>query len=167
MVSLGHSELMTSNFAYFQDGELVWGEGINLNLADDMKQYFPTSNKLSSPRHNKGLDPKMTEIRWGSTRLLLTYVTTGCEISVIVDSCIRYCSQAPVPLTIFRSNSKFDQNLKCPGLKYTLPITTKFCTRHDSVTVVTCAKFRCDWLSLFEIRALQILVKFRIRSKYR
>ena len=67
---------------------------------------------------------------------------------------------APVPLTIFRSNSKFDQHLKCPGLKYTLPITTTCCTRHDSVTTVTCAKFRCDRLSVFETRALQILVEW-------
>ena len=56
---------------------------------------------------------------------------------------------ATVPLTIFRSNSKFDQILQCSGLKCTLPITTKFCTRHDSVTVVTCAKFLCDWYGIF------------------
>ena len=56
---------------------------------------------------------------------------------------------APVPLTIFRSNSKFDQNLQCCSSKCHLPITTKFCTRHDSVTVVTCAKFHCDRLSMF------------------
>ena len=43
--------------------------------------------------------------------------------------------QAPVPLTIFRSNSKFDQNLQC-----SLPITTKFCTSHDSYS---------DLLSIF------------------
>ena len=41
---------------------------------------------------------------------------------------------APVPLTIFRSNSKFDQILQCSSLKCNLPITTKFCTRQDSVT---------------------------------
>ena len=58
------------------------------------------------------------------------------------------CALAPVPLTIFRSNSKFDQNLQCSGLKCTLLITIimKFCTRHDSVTVVTCAKFCCDYV---------------------
>ena len=41
-----------------------------------------------------------------------------------------------------------DQNLQCSGLKCILLITTKFCTRHDSVTVVTCAKFLCDWLCI-------------------
>ena len=42
---------------------------------------------------------------------------------------------APFPLTVLRSNSKFDQNLKCSSLKCTGPITTRFCTRHDSYTV--------------------------------
>ena len=50
----------------------------------------------------------------------------------------------PVPQTIFRSNSKFDQNLSWSGLECTLLITTKFCTCHDSATVMTCAKFLCD-----------------------
>ena len=38
--------------------------------------------------------------------------------------------QAPVPLSIFRSNSKFDENSKHSSVKYTRPITTIFCTRH-------------------------------------
>ena len=50
--------------------------------------------------------------------------------------------QAPVPLSIFRSNSKFDENSECSSFEYTRPITTIFCTRHDSDTVVTCAKYR-------------------------
>ena len=74
---------------------------------------------------------------------------------------------APVPLTRFQSNSKFDHIWQCSGFKCALPITTKFCTCHDSVTVVTYAKFRCDWLSIFQTRALPILIEFRIRSKYR
>ena len=32
----------------------------------------------------------------------------------------------------------------------------KFCTCHNSVTVVTCAKFCCDWLNMLWTRALQI-----------
>ena len=56
---------------------------------------------------------------------------------------------APVPLTVFRSNSKFDQNVQYSGLKRTLLITTKCCTRHDSVTVVTCTKCCCDRLNVF------------------
>ena len=74
--------------------------------------------------------------------------------------------QAPVPLSIFRSNSKFDENSKHSSVQYTRPITTIFCTRHDSVTVVTCAKYRCDRSSIFETRAFWIFIEFRIRSKY-
>ena len=52
----------------------------------------------------------------------------------------------PVPLTLFRSKSKFDQNLKCSILRYAEPITTIFYTRHDRYTVVTCADFVViDW----------------------
>ena len=51
---------------------------------------------------------------------------------------------SPVPLTVFWSNSKCDQNLECSSLKYAQPITTEFCTGLDSCTVVTCAKCRCD-----------------------
>ena len=68
--------------------------------------------------------------------------------------------QAPVPLSIFRSNSKFDENSKHSSVKYTRPITTIFCTRHDSVTVVTCAKNRCDRSSIFETRAFWIFTKY-------
>ena len=75
--------------------------------------------------------------------------------------------QAPVPLTIFRSNLKFDQNLQCSAVKYTLPVTTQFCTCHDRVTFVTCAKFLCRRLKIFSTRALHILIEFRIQSKYR
>ena len=72
---------------------------------------------------------------------------------------------APVPLSIFRSNSKFDENSKHSSVKYSRPITTIFCTRHDSVTVVTCAKYRCDRSSIFETRAFWIFIECRIRSK--
>ena len=41
----------------------------------------------------------------------------------------------------------------------------KFCTCHNSHTVVMCAKFRCDQLSTFQARALQILIKFQIQLK--
>ena len=78
----------------------------------------------------------------------------------------RFQHLAPVPLSIFRSNSKFDENSERSSVKYTRPITTIFCTRHDSVTVVTCAKYRCDWSNICETRALWIFIEFRIRSKY-
>ena len=74
--------------------------------------------------------------------------------------------QAPVPLSIFRSNSKFDENSERSSFEYTRPITTIFCTRHDSETVVTCAKYLCDRRRMFYIRVFWIFIEFRIRSKY-
>ena len=38
---------------------------------------------------------------------------------------IQHNDQAPIPLTVFRSNSKFDHNLKCCSLRPTPLITTK------------------------------------------
>ena len=71
-----------------------------------------------------------------------------CDVSS--QDIIRYdIDLAPVSLMIFRSNSKLDQNLKCSGLKYTLLIITKFCTHHGSGTLVMCANFQCDHLSMF------------------
>ena len=66
--------------------------------------------------------------------------------SVNVAYSAHHRDQAPVPLTVFRSNLEFDQNLECSRLKYAQPITRKFCTHHDSYryTVETCAKFRSD-----------------------
>ena len=73
---------------------------------------------------------------------------------------------APVPLSIFRSNSKFDENSERSSFKYIWPITAIFCTRHDSDTVVTCAKYCCDQPLIFYTRVFWIFIKFRIRSKY-
>ena len=73
---------------------------------------------------------------------------------------------APVPLSIFRSNSKFDENSERFSFEYTRPITTIFCTRHDSDTVVTCAKYRCDRPRRYYTRVFWIFIEFRIRSKY-
>ena len=77
-----------------------------------------------------------------------------------------YDDLAPVPLSIFRSNSKFDENSECSSFEYTRPITTIFCTRHDSDTVVTCAKYRCDRPRILYTRVFWIFIEFRIRSKY-
>ena len=62
---------------------------------------------------------------------------------------------APVPLSIFRSNSKFDENPKHSSVKYTRPITTIFCTRHDSDTIVVIGRIylkleRSEFSSNFE-----------------
>ena len=46
---------------------------------------------------------------------------------------------------------EFGPKFAVPGLKYTLLITRKFCTHHDSYTVVTCAKFCSDCLSVRKV----------------
>ena len=73
---------------------------------------------------------------------------------------------APVPLSIFRSNSKFDESSERSSFEYTGLITTIVCTRHDSDTVVTCAKYRCDRPRIFYTRVSWFFIEFRIRSKY-
>ena len=67
---------------------------------------------------------------------------------------------APIPLTVFRSNSKFGQILEHSGLKFAQPITMKFCTHHDSYTVVTCAKFHCDRPIYFEQEHYKVSLNF-------
>ena len=74
---------------------------------------------------------------------------------------------APVAITIFRSNSKFDQNLECSGFGHGQSITTKFCVRQDGVAVVTYVEFCCNRLNKLWTRAFQTSIEFRIRSKYR
>ena len=99
--------------------------------------------------------------------LVMLPVLSGSTCSIFpCSSGLLHWPLAPVPLSIFRSNSKFDENSKHSSVKYTRPITTIFCTRHDSVTVVTCAKYRCDRSGIFETRAFWIFIEFRIRSKY-
>ena len=92
-----------------------------------------------------------------------------CKHGLVFNVLLRVataCYLAPVPLSIFRSNSKFDENSERSSFNYIRPITTIFCTRHDSDTVVTCAKYRCDRPRIFYTRVFWIFIEFRIRSKY-
>ena len=73
-------------------------------------------------------------------------------LGVSSDYAQSIAGQAPVPLSIFRSNSKFNENSEGSSFEYTGPITTIFCTRHDSDTVVTCAKHCCDRPRIFYTR---------------
>ena len=71
-----------------------------------------------------------------------------------------------IPQKDFNQLLKFDKHLQCSGLKYAQPIKTKFCNCHDSITVVTCAKFCCDQLKMLGTRALQSFTEFLIQSQY-
>ena len=73
---------------------------------------------------------------------------------------LTHWDQTSIPLAVFRSNSKFDKNSQCSGLKLVLPITTAYRTRNDSNTIVTCAKCRCDGLYRLWTRALQISLNY-------
>ena len=66
----------------------------------------------------------------------------------------------------FRSNLKFDKNSDCFDLKCHQLITMKFCTHHDSVTVVMCAKFPCDKPNIYYELALHNFIGFQIQPKY-
>ena len=63
-----------------------------------------------------------------------------------------------------RWNSNFAWNSYRCAFEDSPPIITKFGTRHDSRTVVTCTKFRYDRPTIIEIRGTRIFSKFWIRS---
>ena len=64
-----------------------------------------------------------------------------------------------------RSNSNFAWNSYRGAFEDSRPIITKFGTRHDSRTVVTCTKFRYDRPTITEIRGTRIFSKFWIRRQ--
>ena len=98
-------------------------------------------------------------LTWPGLALMTTFKTADPKNP-------RKPSPAPVPLSIFRSNSKFDENSERSSFEYTRLITTIFCTRHDSDTVVTCAKYRCDRPRKCYTWVFWIFIDFRIQSKY-
>ena len=130
-------------------------------------RFYPCRAKFIFRKHGNIFSFSIISEHWeGAGNRNPSSWKTRIHSSSIVNA-ITFDDLAPVPLTVFRSNSKFDQNLECSSLKHIELITTKFCTRHDSYTVVACATFRCDWWSIFQTRVLHILVEFQIWSKYR
>ena len=69
---------------------------------------------------------------------------------------------APVQLKLFRSNLIEI----CSTLVLDVFYRSIFCTRHDSITVVMCAKLRCELPNVLW-SAVRSLILFRIRWKYR
>ena len=65
---------------------------------------------------------------WITVTINLLFVKTH-----MLDTPYPYTFLAPVPLSIIRSNSKFDENSECSSFEYTGPITTIFA----HVTTVT------------------------------
>ena len=100
---------------------------------------------------------------------LFKIIATSPRGQWVNHMCISFRTQNirdPLHIQIMRSLNSCENQIRliyAVPLKCTPPITTKFCTtRHDSYTVVTCAKFRCDQLSILQTRALQILIQFRL-----
>ena len=113
------------------DPEIAWSLGLSLTVPADAEQ---------STMYARGA----CRIHYSSQVVLTGRILHQLFISN-KHSCLEALHtlnayQAPVPLTVFRSNSKLG---KIYSLKCAQPITTKFCTRHDSNTVVECAKFGC------------------------
>ena len=149
----------------------TWG-GQKLISVAQLIQFLLMPWLLAQPEHQQELHwPNSTQNttlqqKWTGNVNMFFYKQGWCaksSVSLVVLPCLH---QAPVPLSIFRSNSKFDENSECSSFKYTWPITTIFCTRHDSDTVVTCAKYRCNRPRIFYTRVFWIFIEFRIRSKY-
>ena len=110
---------------------------------------------------------RWTYVRRSSVTPDLIMGDKNSELAITLKCRFLVHKQSSIPLTGFWLNPKFDQNMKCSDSKCARLITTKFCTRHDSVTVVTCAKFPCGRPNMLWTKALQSFIEFRIRSKYR
>ena len=72
---------------------------------------------------------------WNSTQIsdpyierCVCYSAVSRDRTVIISASV----QAPIPLTVFWSNSKFNQHLECSSLKHVQLITMTFCTCHDN-----------------------------------
>ena len=140
--------------------QFIYLTSIHFRLSSAQASKFGShlhSSYISPP--SKSLYPCVTSIQ------IMSHLHPSIHVSPPTRSRLNSI-QAPVPLSIFRSNSKFDENSKHSNVTYTPPITKIFCTRHDSFTVVTCAKYRCDRWGIFKTRAFWIFIEFRIRSKY-
>ena len=128
----------------------TWGSAVSMNLNDILMGQYEAV-------------PKVWVWSWS---FILYRFNKQLMMFVYMLNKIVSAVHVPVPLSIFRSNSKFDENSECSSFEYTRPSATIFCTRHDSDTVVTCAKYRCDWPCTFYTRVFWIFIEFRIRSKY-
>ena len=85
---------------------------------------------------------------------------------VICSYYVNITSSTPCARPTKHISIEFDENSERSSFKYVRPITTIFCTRHDSDTIVTCTKYRCDRPRIFYTRVFWIFIEFRIRSKY-
>ena len=164
------AQWVNQNSRHFQSGKCIWN--VNCKMVAIRWWHFYIHFLEWQWLY---VDENFTEVcswvsNWSTLIQVMVWHQTGAKpipkpmTTQFADAYMRH--QAPVPLSIFRSNSKFDENSERSSFKYIRPITTIFCTRHESDTVVTCAKYHCDRPRIFYTRVFWILIEFRIRSKY-
>ena len=140
--------------------DFVWVDGKFVNFDENVTDMDNKSSVMNNQVKNKILDmgSRLSVLQDNVFETKAGVISTKSVINInnyphcqscgsllcVVFSHSLISKQPPVLPTIFRLNSKFDQNMQGSGLKCTPPVTTKFCTRHDFVTVVTCGKFGCD-----------------------
>ena len=102
---------------------------------------------------------------WHNIGHKVPYISTGKDgPPVHLAPCLKPSRPTKYRIDQIRSNSNFAWNSYRCAFEDSRPIITKFGTRHDSRTVVTCTKFRYDRPTIIEIRGTRIFSKFWIRS---
>ena len=105
-------------------------------------------------------------LRWMSQNLTDKISTVGQVVAwwrqATSHDLSQNCTWCPSHERYFKIGSK----LKRSSLKCALSTTTKCYTRHDSVTLMTCAIFRCGQPNMLSINTLRNFTAFRIRLKY-
>ena len=139
MVSLGHNELMVlyegdllADFHYKQRVVMfwcfLWSYIYNIYQHHFLRCSFAHCHEIIISPTTNFIDSYSLQIH--------VYITVKDQSHGSIGRTVGPSSpgQARVPLMIFQSNSKFDQNLQRSGLKSSLLITTKFCTNQNSIT---------------------------------
>ena len=90
---------------------------------------------------------------WGNPNPYLNWpITKGRSQPIECHVSYQIIFHKAVSKRLYMRYLKFDQTFQCSCLKYILPITMKFCTRPNSVTIVACAKLGC---------AVQLILNWR------
>ena len=125
--------------------------GMKAIMVNDISSYHLFVLFINARNNGAGLLGllSMCVVRW-SGRMVDPGMGGACPTKYRIDQ--------------IRSNSNFAWNSYRCAFEDSQPIITKFGTRHDSRTVVTCTKFRYDRPTIIEIRGTRIFSKFWIRS---
>ena len=123
--------------------------------------------RLTTKKHQNSILLALCEGKLLGTGRFPSQMASNADSIVPCYDIIMFCQGVCPTNDISIEFQIFNQHLQFSGLKYAQLIMTKFCTCHDSVTVVTCAKFCHDQPNMLWTRVLQRFIEFQIRSKYR